>query len=88
MQRCETCGNAYSNCFKVELGNSVHHFDCFECAIHILAPKCDACAVRVIGHGVETGNKVFCCANCARVEGVTQLKDHLEKETDHHQQRG
>jgi hypothetical protein len=30
----------------------------------------------VIGHGVEDGLNVFCCAGCARMQGITDLKDH------------
>ena len=48
----------------------VHVFDCFECAIHALAPTCKQCGVRVLGHGVEVAGFIFCCANCAEAYGV------------------
>jgi hypothetical protein len=31
----------------------------------------------VIGHGVEEGDTVFCCAHCAQQEGVAGLRDHV-----------
>jgi hypothetical protein len=52
-----------------------HVFDSFECAIHALAPACAHCKCRVIGHGVEQGNRIFCCANCAKMAGKTELRD-------------
>jgi len=33
-------------------------------------------ASRVVGLGVEKDGTVFCCAHCAKQEGVTQLRDH------------
>jgi hypothetical protein len=29
----------------------------------------------VIGHGVEAGGKIFCCAHCAAAEGEQALVD-------------
>ncbi|PYL40762.1 MAG: hypothetical protein DMF34_00335 [Verrucomicrobia bacterium] len=54
-----------------------HTFDSFECAIHALAPVCPHCDCRVIGHGVEQNGKIFCCVNCARAGGKTDLKDRV-----------
>ena len=36
-----------------------------ECAIHRLAPTCAPCGCRVIGHGVEAGEAIYCCATAA-----------------------
>jgi hypothetical protein len=52
-------------------------FDSCECAIHVMAPQCNHCGCRIIGHGVESGGKMFCCANCARSDGKTDLKDRV-----------
>jgi hypothetical protein len=52
-----------------------HTFDSFECAIHMLAPKCAHCGCRIIGHGVEGGGRFFCCANCAHRSGVKGVED-------------
>lgn len=76
MARCETCGNEYSSPIEVTINSRSHTFDCFECAIHALAPNCKHCGCRVIGHGVEVAGKLFCCANCARAEGYASLRDH------------
>ena len=27
---------------------------------------------RVIGHGVELGERIFCCANCAQMVGISE----------------
>lgn len=69
MARCSTCGNEYDKCIEVVAGDTRHVFDCFECAIYLLAPTCAHCGCRIIGHGVETGDSdeaVYCCAHCAR----------------------
>ena len=77
MARCEVCGNDYQRSFEVLVGGSRHVFDSFECAIQKLAPACDHCGCRIIGHGVEAGRKFFCCAHCARESGVTAAVDHV-----------
>lgn len=65
MPRCDTCGNEYHHTFDVIQGERKHTFDCFECAIHLLAPTCVHCGCRVIGHGVEREGEIFCCSHCA-----------------------
>jgi hypothetical protein len=69
MAKCDVCGNDYDKAFQVSgpLGSGT--FDCFECAIHRIAPTCSHCGCRIIGHGVETGDRIFCCANCERESG-------------------
>jgi len=62
---------------RVELNGQVYQFDCFECAIHKLAPACAHCSTQVIGHGVQAGSDVFCCAHCARASGKGGLQDHV-----------
>ena len=73
---CEVCGNRYDKAFEVVKDGRSHVFDAFECAIHALAPKCSHCGCRIIGHGLEAGSSMFCCAHCAREAGVTVLQDH------------
>ena len=75
MPICEVCGNDYDKAFDVVRDGESHTFDSFECAIHALAPTCEHCGCRVIGHGVEAGGRVFCCANCAELAGVAGLTD-------------
>lgn len=67
MAKCEVCGNDYDMTFEVRTQGAVHVFDCFECAIHQMAPICEHCECRVIGHGVEVGRKQYCSAHCARI---------------------
>jgi len=73
--KCEVCGNEYDKAFTVTRGSETHTFDSFECAIHAMAPVCAHCDCKVVGHGVEHEGLVFCCANCARHAGVSDLKD-------------
>src|SRR5262245_14808132 len=75
MATCETCGNDYDKAFQVKMNGSTHTFDSFECAIHALAPTCAHCGIRIVGHGLEKGTEIFCCAHCAEHEGVHDLRD-------------
>jgi len=75
MARCEKCGNDYDKTFTVTMNGGTHTFDSFECAINTLAPKCRHCGTLIIGHGVEAGDAMFCCAHCAHHEGVMQVAD-------------
>jgi hypothetical protein len=77
MARCETCGNDYYLSFQVVAAGHIHTFDSFECAIQKLAPTCDHCGCRIIGHGIEAKDTFFCCAHCAREAGVMAVADHV-----------
>jgi phage terminase large subunit GpA-like protein len=76
MASCEVCGNEYYLSFEVIMGNEQYTFDSFECAIQKLAPVCEHCGCKIIGHGIEANTRFYCCANCARLEGVTTVRDH------------
>ena len=73
--QCETCGNAYDKAFEVVLAGKSHTFDSFECAAEKLAPRCGHCNCRILGHGMEKENRMYCCANCANAEGAKELRD-------------
>jgi hypothetical protein len=74
--QCEVCGNEYDKAFQVSLpGEDARTFDSFECAIHALAPTCEYCSVRVIGHGVEADGHFYCCAHCAGMAGAQGVAD-------------
>ncbi len=75
MAQCETCGNDYDQSFEVIMNGQSHTFDSFECAIHALAPICSHCNCRIIGHGVQVHNTVYCCAHCARQSGEHEVQD-------------
>jgi Rieske Fe-S protein len=75
MPQCETCGNEYDKAMQVTVAGKAHWFDSFECAIHALAPACAHCGCKVIGHGEEAQGKFFCCAHCAKQQGVRGLDD-------------
>ena len=78
MATCETCGNDYDKAFQVTMNGKAHTFDSFECAIHALAPTCDHCGIRIVGHGLEKDGTFYCCDHCAEREGVEGLRDRCE----------
>lgn len=78
MARCTTCGNDYERSFDVILDGRSYTFDCFECAIHKLAPVCEGCDCRILGHGVQFGDQLFCSAHCARTRGVQGITTHVD----------
>jgi hypothetical protein len=74
MGRCECCDNQYDKTFTVIDKDKVEHvFDSFECAIHVMAPQCAHCGTKIVGHGVEAGENIYCCANCSRAEVESQV---------------
>ncbi|MFF4761677.1 hypothetical protein [Streptomyces sp. NPDC001292] len=76
MAVCEVCNNDYEMAFEVRASDGVHIFDSLECAAQRIAPTCDNCDCRILGHGLQADGRFFCCANCARQRGVAQLVDH------------
>lgn len=77
MPICEVCENNYEHTFTVIYRGRHHVFDSFECAIHALAPRCAGCDCRVIGHGVQHEDFIYCSGQCARRKGVKGLVDHV-----------
>ena len=72
MARCDVCGNDFDRAFEIHVEGRVQTFDSFECAIHAVAPSCDHCGCRILGHGVQSDGSYFCCAHCAGRGGATQ----------------
>ncbi len=80
MATCATCGNTYDKTFAITIHTGERYeFDSFECAIHLLAPTCNHCGVRIIGHGLEANGSIYCCNHCATTEGVAGLEDRVDK---------
>ncbi len=78
MAVCDNCGNDYHRAFTLRLGDETLTFDCFECAIERIAPRCMNCDTRIIGHGIEgPEGDMYCCAHCAALEGVSEAVDHV-----------
>jgi hypothetical protein len=69
MAQCDVCGNDYDKSFQIAQGGRTMNFDSFECAIHALAPSCAHCHCKIVGHGVEVGGEIYCCASCAKHQG-------------------
>lgn len=77
MARCDICGNDYDRSFQLIQGDRTWTFDSFECAIHACAPTCAQCGCRVVGHGVQDGETIYCCAHCAERAGTQGLNDRV-----------
>ena len=75
--KCEVCGNDYDKAFEVIQGGRRHVFDSMECAIQVIAPTCDYCGIRIIGHGMEADGKFYCCAHCAQSAGRPEMQDRV-----------
>ena len=75
MSTCDVCGNDYDKAFQVIKDGQTHTFDSFECAAEKLAPRCEGCGIRILGHGLEDGGSMYCCDHCARQSGVSELRD-------------
>ena len=81
--QCEVCGNHYENSFTLTLADETYVFDCFECAIHALAPTCAHCGCKVIGHGLSREGEIFCCEHCVRMSisaDGTDVEDEMDEE--------
>lgn len=78
MVTCATCGNDYDRCFEVTTASGEHlAFDSIECAATRIAPICINCGTRILGHGVENEEHMFCSAHCAHLVGVTGVSDRV-----------
>lgn len=77
MPKCDVCGNDYDKAFMVTAEDKTYTFDSFECAIARLAPNCATCGVRIVGHGIEAGGEIYCCAHCAKADGEYAARDRL-----------
>jgi len=75
MAKCDMCGNEYDKTFTIQQNGRAYTFDSFECAIHTMAPICKHCGCRIIGHGIEANDEMFCCAHCAKESGATLVMD-------------
>jgi hypothetical protein len=75
MPTCDTFGNHYDKTFTVTWGDRTATFDSIECAAAQVAPECGHCGCRILGHGVESEDAIFCCANCARSASNADIND-------------
>jgi hypothetical protein len=89
MATCEVCGNDYDKAFRIQLSEESESriFDCFECAIHALAPACAHCGCAILGHGVESDGTMYCCAHCAAASGVSDVQDRADTPSGHERSR-
>lgn len=61
----------------IEAAGVRYTFDSFECAIHAMAPICEHCQCRVIGHRAEVKGHFFCCAHCAKQATSADVRDRV-----------
>lgn len=71
MAVCQVCGNDYHAAMQITAATGSGTFDSFECAIHALAPRCTHCGCRILGHGVEVEDAMYCCGTCAGHAGAS-----------------
>ena len=80
MAVCDVCGNHYAHTFQVVLVDGAQFtFDSIECAAQKIAPICAHCHCRILGHGIEGPDGIYCCAHCARSAGATTAVDNTTK---------
>jgi hypothetical protein len=78
---CTTCGNVYDKAFRITSHDGATGvFDSIECAAAWVAPECVHCGTRILGHGVQAGTDIYCCAHCARAAGDEGLTDRTGAE--------
>ena len=77
MAVCDSCGNDYDKTFTITKGDQAGTFVSFECAIQAMAPACAHCGCRILGHGTEGPDGIYCCAHCARQSGLTEATDRM-----------
>ena len=77
MTACSVCGNEGGNAFEVIMSEKSYHFDCFECAIHRLAPACAHCGCKIIGHAVGDALQIYCCMHCGKQADILLKKKDL-----------
>ena len=77
MATCSTCGNDYEMTFHVQdYKGQEYDFDSIECAANKVAPRCARCDCTVLGHGIQAETTIYCCASCAREDGVDEANDN------------
>lgn len=67
MTACDTCGSDTGVLFTVTQDDRSGTFDTLQCAAHAIAPTCERCGCRILGHPVRRGPEVFCSTHCAVV---------------------
>jgi hypothetical protein len=73
MRSCKKCGHAASTPVLVGIGDGPEYtFDCFECAIDTLAPRCPECGSVYLDRAVTFGGAQFCSKACAQRRQVRE----------------
>ncbi len=88
MAKCEVCGNEYDKAFELITDGARHTFDSLECAIQAIAPTCEHCKCRVIGHGVEVGGGAFSAALIVRGRQRPQMSEIAQPRSSDHSKQG
>lgn len=70
---CKKCGQLAQVPVIVQIGQRPQYtFDCLECAIETLGPRCTECGQVYLGRPVEIGGQRFCSAACAQRRQVRE----------------
>lgn len=82
MKKCEVCGREYNGALEITAHGVSHTFDCFECAISSLAPKCAACGARIIDQGIEIEDSIYCSEECSEILEEKDMYSGMCREWD------
>jgi hypothetical protein len=64
MARCEFCGNDYGKAFQVQMPGRFIHIQSLRVRhLDACANVRSHCGGQMIGHSVEAGDRILCCAN-------------------------
>ncbi len=64
---CRKCGRASEVPVTVQFDSGPQYtFDCFDCAVETLAPRCPECGRVYLGRPVPFGDQHFCSTECAQ----------------------
>lgn len=77
---CDCCGNKYDHPIHITQDQQSFVFDCFECAIQMMAPHCAHCDTRIIGHGIENEDAIFCCHHCEKMAHQEKVNSSSAKD--------
>ena len=72
---CVTCGNYSDRTFSVTHELKTYVFDSIECAALSVAPRCEVCGVRILGHGVEQAGRPSVARSALRRISIARLRD-------------
>ena len=73
MRSCRKCGQPAQVPVSIRTGDGPSYtFDCFDCAIEMVAPRCPECRRAYLGRPVTSGEHRFCSTACSQRRQVRE----------------